>query len=68
MILINLKYTKKRCFTYRIGHLRLATTKGAEKFLGGGEDYPEVEINWRYHAPGSLEGWIVLKKDNLSAI
>ena len=35
--------------------------KGAEKFLGGGGDYPGVEMIGRYHAPGSLEGWIVLK-------
>ena len=30
--------------------------KGAEKFLGGGGDYPGVEMIGRYHAPGSLEG------------
>ena len=28
--------------------------KGAEKFLGGGGDYPGVEMIGRYHAPGSL--------------
>ena len=38
--------------------------KGAEKFLGGGGDYPGVEMLGRYHAPGSLEGWIVLKTDD----
>ena len=38
--------------------------KGAEKFLGGGGDYPGVEMIGRYHAPGSLEGWIVLKTDD----
>ena len=27
-------------------------------------DHPGVEIFGRYHAPGSLEGWIVLKTDN----
>ena len=42
--------------------------KGAEKFLGGGGDYPGVEIIGRYHAPGSLEGWIVLKTDDPKAI
>ena len=36
--------------------------KGAEKFLGGGGDYPGVEMIGRYHAPGSLEGWIVLRQ------
>ena len=35
--------------------------KGAEKFLGGGGDYPGVVMVGRYHATGSLEGWIVLK-------
>ena len=35
--------------------------KGAEKFLSGGGNYPGVEMIGRYHAPGSLEGWIVLK-------
>ncbi len=42
--------------------------KGAEKFLEGGGDYPGVEIIGRYHAPGSLEGWIVLKTDKPEAI
>ena len=42
--------------------------KGAENFLGGGGDYPGVEIIGRYHAPGSLEGWIVLKTDDPKAI
>ena len=41
---------------------------GAEKFLGGGGDYPGVELIGRYHAPGSLEGWIVLKTDDPKAI
>ena len=42
--------------------------KGAEKFLGGGGNYPGVEMIGRYHAPGSLEGWIVLKTDDPKAI
>ena len=42
--------------------------KGAEKFLGGGGDYPGVEMIGRYHGPGSLEGWIVLKTDDPKAI
>ena len=42
--------------------------KGAEKFLGGGGEYPGVEMIGRYHAPGSLEGWIVLKTDDPKAI
>ena len=35
-----------------------------EKFLGGGGDYLGVEMIGRYHALGSLEGWIVLKTDD----
>ena len=42
--------------------------KGAEKFLAGGGDYPGVEMIGRYHAPGSLEGWIVLKTEDPKAI
>ena len=42
--------------------------KGTEKFLAGGGDYPGVEMIGRYHAPGSLEGWIVLKTDDPKAI
>ena len=42
--------------------------KGAEKFLSGGGDYPVVEMIGRYHAPGSLKGWIVLKTDDPKAI
>ena len=34
--------------------------------LGG--DYPGVEMIGRYHAPGSLEGWIVLKTDDPKAL
>ena len=42
--------------------------KGTEKFLAGGGDYPGVEMIGRYHAPGSLEGWIVLKTDDPKAM
>lgn len=41
--------------------------KRAKNFLLEG-DYPGVEMIGRYHAPGSLEGWIVLKTDNPKAI
>ena len=44
------------------------SSKGVEKFLGGGGDYPWVEMIGRYHAPGSLEGWIVLDTDDPKAI
>ena len=42
--------------------------KGADKFLAGGGDYPGAEMIGRYHAPGSLEGWIILKTDNPKAL
>ena len=42
--------------------------KGAEKFLGGGSDYPRVEIIGRYHEPSSLESRIVSKADDPKAI
>ena len=42
--------------------------KGTEKFLAGGGDYPGVEMIGRYHAPASLEGWIVLKTDDPKVI
>ena len=48
--------------------LKNPKNKGAEKFLGGGGDYPGVEMIGRYHAPGSLEGWIVVKTDDPKAI
>ena len=51
-------------WSFKIGYHQ----KGAEKFLSGGGDYPGVEMIGRYHAPGSLEGWIVLKTDNPKAI
>ena len=52
-----------------IGHLRPDIIKKVQKnFLVGGGDYPGVEMIGRYHAPGSLEGWIVLKTDNPQAI
>ena len=54
---------------FSIGHLRAISKKRwARK-----ENLVEVEIMGvemigRYHAPGSLEGWIVLKTDDPKAI
>ena len=42
--------------------------KGVEKFLGGGGDYPRVEMIERYHDPRHLKVWIVLKTDDPKAI
>ena len=53
---------------FNIGHVRPDTIKKVPKnFLVGG-DYPGVEMIGRYHAPGSLKGWIVLKTDDPKAI
>jgi hypothetical protein len=51
-------------WTFKTGYHQ----KGAEKFLAGGRDYTGVQIVGRYHALGSLEGWIVLKTSNPKAI
>ena len=42
--------------------------KGAEKFLATGAPYPGVKSFSRYHAPGSLEGWIVVETDDPKAL
>ena len=54
---------------FSIGHLRLDIIKKVQKnFLQVVGNYPGVEMIGRYHAPGSLEGWIVLKTDDPKAI
>ena len=68
MLLIESQYKIQTCFTFSIGFKTGYHQKGAEKFLAGGGDYPGVEMIGRYHAPGSLEGWIVLKTDNPKAV
>ncbi len=42
--------------------------KSAYKFLGGRGNFPGVKMLGRYHAPGSLKGWIILETDNPIAI
>ena len=69
LLVIESKYKLKKMlyvqhWSFKTGYHQ----KGAEKFLGGGGDYPGVEMIGRYHAPGSLEGWIVLKTDDPKAI
>ena len=42
--------------------------KGAEKFLASGAPYAGAEMLGRYHAPGSLEGWILVKAEDPKAL
>ena len=42
--------------------------KGAEKFLATGAPYEGAEMLGRYHAPGSLEGWILVKAEDPKAL
>ena len=39
-----------------------------EKFLSTGAPFKGVNMIGRYHAPGSVNGWILLETDDLSAI
>ena len=52
---------------FKTGPNYLAT--GFRKFLSTGAPFSEgVKIHGRYHAPGSVNGWIVVETDNLSAL
>ena len=42
--------------------------KGAEKFLATGAPYAGAEMIGRYPAPGSLEGWILVKAEDPKAL
>ena len=43
--------------------------EAVNKFLSTGAPMPEnCELIGRYHAPGSVNGWILLETDDLSAI
>ena len=41
---------------------------GAEKFLATGVPYAGAEMLGQYHSPGSLEGWIIVKKEDPKAL
>ena len=54
---------------FSIGHLRPDIIKKVQKnFLVEEEIILELTMIGRYHAPGSLEGWIVFKTDDPKAI
>ena len=38
--------------------------KGAEKFFATGAPHAGAEMLGRYHASGTLEGWILIKAEN----
>ncbi len=57
------------CSTFSIGNSSLATTKKARKnFLATGASYAGAEMLGRYHSPGSLEGWILVKAQDPKAL
>ena len=39
-----------------------------KKFLDTGAPFPGVTMHGRYHAPGSVNGWIIIETDDISAI
>ena len=40
-----------------------------EKFLSTGTSFPDgVKVHGRYHAPGSLNGWIVVETENILSL
>ena len=39
-----------------------------KKFLSTGAPFPGVKMHGRYHAPGSVNGWIILETDDVSAV
>ena len=39
-----------------------------KKFLETGAPFPGVTMHGRYHAPGSVNGWIILETDDISAV
>ena len=42
--------------------------KGAHKFLKTGAPYSNANMIGRYHAPGSLEGWIIVEAKDPTAL
>jgi len=39
-----------------------------EKFLSTGAPFEGVNMIGRYHAPGSVNGWILIETDDLTAV
>ena len=42
--------------------------KAVTKFLTTGAPFPGVNMIGRYHVPGSVQGWIILETQDVSAI
>ena len=52
---------------FKTGPDYLAT--GFRKFLASGAPFPDgAKVHGRYHAPGSIRGWIVVETDDASAL
>ena len=50
-------------WTFKTGYHAIA----AKKFLSTGAPFPECKSWKRFHAPGPLEGWILVEADNADA-
>ena len=50
-------------WSFKTGYHEIA----AKKFLATGAPFPECKSWKRFHAPGSVEGWILVEADNADA-
>ena len=50
-------------WSFKTGYHEIA----AKKFLAKGAPFPECKSWKRWHAPGSVEGWILVEADNADA-
>ena len=50
-------------WSFKTGYHEIA----AKKFLATGAPFPECKSWKRFHAPGSLEGWLLVEADDASA-
>ena len=50
-------------WSFKTGYHEIA----AKKFLATGAPFPECKSWKRWHAPGSVEGWILVEADNADA-
>ena len=50
-------------WSFKTGYHEIA----AKKFLATGAPFPDCKSWKRFHAPGSVEGWILVEADNANA-
>ena len=58
------KITKKIYALHKALEVQAWLQKRAKRFLATGATYAGEEMLGRYHAPGSLEGWILVKGED----